>query len=158
MPMTKAEFVAKYRNIITVYFSFEELINNPDITIKESDRHLSEFLEFYSPRYTKNGRWDDRHISQIAQDKTSTITQLKDIVPSPANWGFQTFENARELAESLWPVPLATQELSGKTLILDSNHTICTLLKAGLNVRVPCVQLSGANISELGIDLRLMQP
>lgn len=155
--MTKAEFIAKYKDLITVRFNYKALADNPAITITESNRALTEFLEFYVPRYAKAGSWDNRDIGQIAPDASSVIVRLQDVLASPAAWGLRPFSNARRLGEVLWPVPIATDAQSGKTLILDSNHTICTLLTAGMNIDVPCVEVSGDNLAALGPDLKLMQ-
>jgi len=155
--MTKAQFTAEYKNLFTIYFNFEKFGNNQSVAIKESDKQLTEFLEFYTPRYAKNGYWDNRSIEQIVQDGDSTIVQLKDVMPSPAEWGLQPFDEATALSKSLWPIPIATDALSGKTLILDSNHTVCTLLQAGINIQVRCIELTSDNLSDLGVDLRLMQ-
>lgn len=155
--MTKADFIAKYKNLITVFFNFEELASAPTITLRDCTKSVTEFLDFYVPRYAKNGLWDNRHITQIIQDDDSVIVQLKDIIASPAAWGVEPFHNANELSEQLWPVPIATDSEAGKTLVLDSNHTICTLLIAGIKMDVPCVELVGDELSKLGPDLLLMQ-
>lgn len=154
--MTKAEFIAKYQNRITVYFDFEELITEPSIAIKEGNKSLSDFLDFYIPRYAKNGVWNNRSIRQIIQDKDSVLVQLKDIIKAPETWDLAPFHNAEELKNQLWPIPIATDCVTGKTLILDSNHTICTLLINGINMNVPYLELVGKDISALGVDLQLM--
>ena len=154
--MTEAEFIAKYTNLIRLHFDFNEIASNSTIRVVESEKELNEFLEFYIPRYETKGRWDNRHIDQIIADDDSNIVQMKDVISSPDDWGLSLFPNANTLSKELWPIPIATDTLSGKTLILDSNHTVCTLLFSRMNIRVRCAELIGQDLSKIGTDLSLM--
>ena len=154
--MNKTQFVQEYRSLVRVHFNPAELISNPSINIITTDKTLSDFLDFYSPRYTKDGKWDNRPVEQIIQSQALSLARLKDIISSPADWGFTPFANVSRLAQSLWAIPIATDISSDRTLILDSNHTICTLLFAGINIKVRCVEIIGNDLSALGTDLRIM--
>ncbi len=154
--MTRGEFIDKYRALIRVYFNFEELKDKSSIIIKEGIRPLNEFLNFYVPRYAKEGMWNDQPIEQILHDRDSILVQLKDVIDAPESWDLIPFQNADELRYKLWPIPIATDSESGRTLILDSNHTICTLLVNKVDIDVPYCELVGKDISGLGADLLLM--
>lgn len=155
--MNIEEFISKYSDIITVHFNFELLATDQTIVIEETDMNLLEFLEFYVPRYEKDGHWDDRPIEQIIGDGNSTLVQLKDVISSPTEWGLKPFTDAKKIVKKLWPIPIVSDSSLGRTLVLDSNHTLCTLILAGLNCKVRCVELKGENLSSLGTDLRLMR-
>lgn len=154
--MNVSDFIERYRNLVTVQFDFDGLAAAHDVVIKESRKPLADFLEFYVPRYSKGGSWDDRGIDQIVNDDASSIVQLKDVIASPADWGLPVFPDAESLRKRLWPIPLATDLNTDRTLILDGNHSICTLLIANMNGMVPCVEVTGDQLSALGTDLKLM--
>lgn len=112
--MNKEEFISKYSDIITVHFNFELLATDQTIVIEETDMNLLEFLEFYVPRYEKDGHWDDRPIEQIIGDGNSTLVQLKDVISSPTEWGLKPFTDAKRSSKSCGQFPLFQTVASGE--------------------------------------------
>jgi hypothetical protein len=155
--MTKDEFIAKYQSLIRVRFDTNELIINPNIRLRKANKPLHEFLSFYVPRYSNEGVWDSRPIEQIIEDGRSQLVQVREVIASPEDWNLIRFTDAGSLSKELWPIPIATDTSTHKTLLLDSNHTVCTLLGAGIDIKIKCIEIIGDELSALGTDLKLMQ-
>lgn len=154
--MNKDQFVETYRERIRVHFNFDMLRDEPAIAIRQGARPVREFLNYYVPRYAKRGVLNNQPIEEIIHDSDSSLVKLKDIISAPESWDLIAFQNVDELKKGLWPIPVAFDSESGKTLILDSNHTICTLLINGIDMDVPYIELHGKDLSSLGADLKLM--
>jgi hypothetical protein len=123
--MTKDEFAAKYKNDIGLSeFMWDVFLAQSGIEIDLVEKTVDEIQGFYVARYQKNGQWDpkfDRFINVINDPDVKPV-KVKDVLQDLESWDLNS--DSLTPAENLHPIPIAT-DISGKTLILDSNHTLC---------------------------------
>lgn len=155
--MDKVRFMREFRAFITVWFDNYEFVSNPFITVHSSTRPLKDFLDFYSPWwYDRSGR-EVARIEDVLADKSMNALTITDAARHPEKW--DTFSTVLPLNQ-IWPIPIATDTTIGKTLILDSNKTLCRLVfksKHPLDQKITVVEIVGPDLQRLNGDLKALR-
>lgn len=128
--LSKHKFIDMYRPKIIIFFDDAAFSQNQSITVEEKSKPLSEMLDFFVPKYAKNGAFDDRDFKSQVTDLDVTPLKLSRVSVEPKKWGLEQTSEL-PLVGSLGPIPIATDLSSGKTLILDSNHTLANMISLG---------------------------
>lgn len=158
--MNKEIFLEKYRNVkkpkIQVYFNEKEFLQNDNIVIEEDAIKIDVLKSFYVARYTKNGEMDDRSIEDKITDTSTSLVRIETAMLAPSYWRLSMENRATPSNEELWPIPVATSTCN-KTMILDSNHTILSVIKtSGSNVNIPIIRISGTNMESVIEDFIIL--
>jgi hypothetical protein len=147
----------EYRALITEWFDEEEFRTNPSIKVRTGTRALSDFLHFYNPWwYSRDGRPIGK-FEEVLADDSARATTVAEEAGRPDKWD----NSSAPLAlDQIRPVPIATDTSIGKTLILDSNRTICRLIfrdKSPLDQKITVVEVIGPDLQSLNGDLKALR-
>lgn len=158
--MTKQIFLKKYRNAIDpkiqLNFNDNEFLQDPSIIIGLDVINIEALSSFYVARYTKNGEIDNRRIEDKITDTTTSLVRLSTAALQPAFWGLAMEGRAMPSLGELWPIPVATSTCD-KTLVLDSNHTVLSIIKSSdSRTSIPIVQISGTNMENIIDDFKIL--
>lgn len=125
--MTKAKFIQRYQTSkIRVLFNYDVFIRDDTISVVEETIALSEMLAYFVPKYKKDCKLDRREIIEQIADHTVMPLTVAEVFPDPVKWDLY-LEELPEI-NALEPIPVATDASTGKSLILDSNHTLVSLI------------------------------
>ena len=157
--ITKSEFITLYRPRIQMIFNNDDFFQNQSIVIAEKTKTLTEFLNFFVPKYKKNGVFDVRGFEDQILDPNTKTLRLSDVYGEPDKWGLaQTSE--LPMIGSLNPIPVATDLKSGKTLILDSNHTLANILNQSEQIdrrtQLRVVEITGRDLAAVIQDFHIL--
>ena len=159
--MTKDQFIEAYVPArISMLFDVAAFMQNRTITISEERMDLQKLQTYFVPKFAKNGRFDKRHISFQVIDPEVTPITLKQAALDPASWGL-SLRSVPAPLKSFYPVPIATNLLDQKNLILDSNHTLTNLISK-LNpadiesTNIPVIRISGTNMEGVLPDFQIL--
>jgi len=147
----KRAFLNQYLPRIGTHLRVPYFLANDDIKIVETELTLEQFLQFYIPRSAKNGVYDPRSIELREVDLKSEPVTLYMARLAPDEWDLR----AREIPESFWPIPIATDTVANCTLILDSNHLLANLSEN--EASLPVVQIMGPNLENLVTDFKIIK-
>jgi len=150
--MDKHNFFDFYNNKIRVHFDHDRFLHDKDIQLVTHDKQLSEVLHFYTPWYHKRGELA-ASIEEVLKDNKYAPIQVRDI-PSLE----QTRFPAGDLPATLWPIPVVTDAVTGRTVVLDSNHTLAAIIHTykDLDKTIPVIEISGKGAVSLNIDLQII--
>jgi hypothetical protein len=155
--MDKRQFLNFYRNpantYINVHFYDHEFISNSDIKVNVKIYKLSDMLDFYVPRFQKNKRLDQRAIEEKEMDPLTYLLRLRKVRENPKKWDLQKTGDLPK-REDLFPIPIAKDFASHKTLILDSNH-----LLANFPIDHPpllVAEITGNNLEKIVRDFKIL--
>lgn len=127
-------------------------LENKTIQIKEETIQLRNMLDFYVPKYEKHGKFDARGFDEQALDLEVSPLTIKKTMLEPGQWDLAIDSNDRPSINQLRPVPIATDLKSGKTLILDSNHTLASILGELDKKALESTNLSVVHITGIGLE------
>jgi hypothetical protein len=157
----KTEFLDFYHNksntLIGIWFDEAKFLADHMIKIQDKNISLTQALDIYLPKYIKAGKPDRRPFEEQIGDRACTPIKIKQAITDLSAWGLES-PNHPPISE-LWPVPVGYDVGSGKRLLIDSCHTICSLAaehknQPALTLRI--VEISGSNLDELIGDFRMI--
>jgi hypothetical protein len=153
--MNKTEFIDIYMNgarpLIRAKLNSRRLLASEEIEIKRSSKKISELLDFYVLRYAKGGKLDGRSIDSKLSDKSTQLLQLKEVINDLGKWDLETSDKLPR-RDDMWPIPLATDVVTGTTILLDSNHTLAAIVKnqqLSADTTIACAELIGPNMARV---------
>jgi hypothetical protein len=144
----KRAFLDQFREFITVWFNDDEFLENDSIKVKSQKLTLKDFLDFYNPWYVDETGRAVGDIEQVLQDKSISILKVSQSNSYTKLW--EREESSKPLITR--PVIIATDEKIQKTLILDSNKTICRLIfkyNSSLTQTIHTCRISGPDLQKL---------
>ncbi len=162
--MDKSEFLAQFvyqPDKIRMLFDVPLFLQNATIEITQEEVSLRELLDFYVPKYKKEGKFDSRGIEEQITDPGTLPLAVNEAILDPEKWNLSIGSEKLPRLEQLDTVPIATDLMSGKTLLLDSNHTIISLvskidpdlLSEG---KLTVVRIIGRGLEEIIRDFRIL--
>jgi hypothetical protein len=167
--MTKADFLKQFANKssavhIRMALNYAAFLENPTIKIREEVISLRELLDFYVPKYEKHGKFDIQHYDIQAGDPEVLPLTIRQAMRDPAKWDLAIDSGDRVDLNQLGIVPIATDHKSGKTLLLDSNHTIVSSLhdldqeqfKAVILSSLSVAHITGTGLENFIPDFRIL--
>lgn len=162
--MDKNEFSVLYLTPptkIRVSFDVCLFLQDQSVGIIEETIRLADLLDYYVPSFEKNGIYDTRDIADKINDLSTTPLTMSFVVNDPAKWGLGSTGQLTSDVDRLDLVPIASDTKSGRTLILDSNHTLVNLIH-GLNTNVleqktlSVVRIIGADLQYILDDFKII--
>lgn len=160
--MNKAQFLDFYYDnqapLIICWFDELRFLANDTISIVTRNIPLAEALDFYVFRYSVNGTYDDRPIEEKLDDEVTSLITAGEAVTDISRWDLELPGEELSL-DRLWPIPIATDMGSGKTLILDGNHTLANLaadMRDKPLTMLPFVEVSGHDLARIVPDFKVL--
>lgn len=162
--MDKTEFLEFYihhPNRVRMIFNEVPFLQNQTIKITQETICLIDVLNFYVPKFKKNGDLDSRGIElQISDPEIMPLT-VREVVSAPVKWDLGETGNLITNITQLVPVPMATDTKGGKTLLLDSSHTIVNIIsKTDSNtfgdIELPIIRISGEGLEDIIGDYKIL--
>lgn len=141
-------------------FNAKKFTEEPGVSVVVEDVTLAELSDYFVPRFQKDSHLDQRGIEeQIADPNTQPLTAVE-AAASPARWNLDTESDEPTPIESLDIVPVATDLQTGKTLILDSNHTLVHIINSAgqvsHNSSIPVARIIGNDLSDIVPDFYIL--
>lgn len=164
MAMDKQKFIEEYINRpdkIRVIFHVGAFLQNLSIIYSEERIGIDKVLKFYVPKYSKNGSLDERRIEDQINDPAVVPLRVEDAVSDPSAWGLDASDELVDNIAELNPIPVATDLSSGRTLLLDSNHTIVNILKnlsqdSFASQSISIVRITGEGLEDVIEDFKIL--
>jgi hypothetical protein len=161
----KDEFIKHYlRPKITIWFDEGQFVCGNDVILREREAVLEEVGNYFCPWYydVETGKELSAPFEDILDNLRARLTTVKDVrknqFPSKGviiGQYIQDFKGRTE--ESLCAFPVATDDKSGKTLVLDGNKTLVALYQSwAKDKKVPIVEIYGSNLIRILPDFRVM--
>jgi hypothetical protein len=155
--VTHQEFIDTFINTgkVTLWGSPELLLARHDVKIVRDEVAASDLRGYFVPRFTDaNGNWI-RRFEDVRINPNASPVKLRLATINPVSWelekGSRTLPDPNKLNE----IPVATDTVSGKTLILDSNHTLVNLFEQlPEKIRVVCIQ--GPRLNQIFKDFEII--
>lgn len=153
--MTKHEFLETFgADIRLAGFMTDAFLACPDLEITAVEKNIDDILQLYVPRYQKNGELVEGFLS-LLQDPVVRPVRVAEALPALRKWDLHLTKLPK--ANELRSIPVATDAASGKTLILDGNHTLCGLMaNAQIAQPVSFVEIKSNNIAHVVLDFLLI--
>lgn len=124
--MSNEEFLKEYGDDIRITaFARDVFLTRSDTEINIVQKHRDEILRFYTPRYHKNDEYVDDFSGSLMNPQVKPLKVI-DALDDLAKWDL-VIDTVPPINQ-LRPIPIVTDRVSGKTLILDGNHMVCGLL------------------------------
>ena len=160
--MDKQEFLNTFiyaPDKIRMRFVIEAFLNDETIQVVKERLSLEELLNYYVPKYEKRGDRDIRDIKQQLKDSDVSPILLSKAVQDPVRWDLNISTKNLPPIDKIQPVPVATDLISQKSLLLDSNHTITATLSRlnpDLSTKIDIVRLIGTNLEDIIGDFGIL--
>jgi hypothetical protein len=159
--MDKNYFIEQYRRPkITIWFCDDIFLQDHQITVDEEMIYPEELQNFFVVKYQKNGVFDSRGFEQQREDFNVRPVTVAQASLKPADWDLALGSRNMPSIESWNPIPVATDTASGRTLILDSNHSVVNIISSlvGKNSGAifPLVRIQGANLQRILPDFEIV--
>lgn len=160
--MDKLEFLNSFiyaPNRIRMQFDIEAFMNDETILVVEEKLSLEELLSYYVPKYEKQGERDIRDIKQQLKDPDVFPLLLSKAMQDPVKWDLNISTKSLPPIDRILPIPVATDLISQKSLLLDSNHTITATLSRlnpDLSTKIDVVRLIGTNLEDIIGDFGIL--
>lgn len=156
--MDKSYYLKMYRQPkIRVWFNDDNFMSDPSLSISEERISSEELMDFFVPRTKKNGTLDDRGIEEKVRDSNIALITVREAVKNPVAWDLAIDEMMLPTTENMLPIPIATNIQNGRTLLLDSNHCVVTILsKATGTFTLSVVRLQGDNLENIIEDFKIL--
>ena len=154
----KTEFIRQYKDRILLHFDYGVFLDSDDIGLRETSRTLKDICLYFTPWYQKNGTVEHR-IEVVLADEGYRAIRVREAKEYPAAYMSNGSSIGRSLI-MLWPLPIATDLKLGKTLLLDSNCTIQSLLtghEIDLLEEVPVIEIFGDRLHRLNPDFKVLE-
>ena len=158
--MNKQEFLKTFRSAkaqhpIIMIFNDDVFQNDDNVSLIEEEVSLEEVLEYFVPKFEKDGHLDMRGIHEQVADPNVLPLTVSKASSDPARWGLSL--DTIPAVESLSLIPVATDLTTGRSLILDSNHTIVSLVsklapESLSSLKISVVRILGNGLDSLSID------
>lgn len=160
--MNKSEFISLYRKPkITVWFEDRLFLDDDSTQVNQEEIEVEEMLDYFVPKYVKNGELDTRGIDEQIRDAGCLPITVREASYNPAKWGLSP--DGRVILELLMlsPIPIATDNESGKSLLLDSNHFIVNLVDRTskdelMSYKIHVVRITGNELGTLIPDFKIL--
>lgn len=127
-------------------------IENETIKITEETVRLSDVLDFYVPKYKKHGEFDPRSFNEQNSDLEVQPLTVRQTMSNPGKWDLAIPSQQRPSIDKLQPIPIATDLKSGRTLLLDSNHTVVSAVGELNADALDKYSLSVVHITGIGLE------
>ena len=160
--MDKQEFLNTYiyaPSKIRMRFDVEAFISDETIQVVKEKLGLQDLLSYYVPKYEKQGERDMRDIKQQLKDSDTHPLLLNKAILDPVKWDLNISTKSLPPIEKIQPVPIATDLISQKSLLLDSNHTITAILsrlKPDLSTKIDIVRIIGTSLEDVIGDFGIL--
>jgi hypothetical protein len=164
--MNKSKFLELYINCpgevkIRMALVIPSFLENETIRITEETIQLKDMLDFYVPKYEKHGKFDSRDFNEQVLDPEVLPLTIKQTMLKPGRWDLAIESDGRPGYDLLHPIPIATDLKSGKTLLLDSNHTITSIVgelsaKNLEGITLSVVHVTGNGLEDFIPDFRIL--
>lgn len=160
--MEKSQFLNQFvfnPKKITMLFNVNAFIADQALKITTERISTTELLDYYVPKYEKNGKRDARNIEQQITDPYVSPLTVRQVKNYPARWDLDIDITRLPAAKLLEPVPVATDLKSGKTLLLDSSHTITNMImehKLNQHSKIDIVRISGSRLDNIVSDFAIL--
>lgn len=160
--MDKQEFLNTFiyaPDKIRMRFDVETFLNDETIQLVKEKLSLEDLLSYYVPKYEKRGERDIRDIKQQLKDPDVFPLLLSKAIQDPVKWDLNISTKDLPPTEKIQPIPVATDLISQKSLLLDSNHTITATLSRlnpDLSTEIDIVRLIGTNIEDIIGDIGIL--
>lgn len=151
----KQEFLRRYLPLIRVRLDWAKFMSDATIELYMGLVTAKQVSQFYVPAYVRGGQLDNRPIEDKLTDPHSKLIRFSTAATQPEKWNLLAPTSLT--LNRLHRVPIATDVHSGKTLILDSNHTLATRAAVlGTSKPVAVYRVLGVNLQTLLDDFRVL--
>ena len=162
--MNKLDFLSYFvyqPDKIRMRFIVSSFFQNATIEITKEEVNLRDVLDFYVPKYKKEGKFDTRVIDVQVLDFEILPLKVCEVMLDPIKWDLGIDSDKLPSVERLYPIPIATDLISGRTLLLDSNHTITSIVgKLDLShinkIKISVIRIKGRGLEAIIGDFNIL--
>ena len=160
--MDKLEFLNTFvyaTDKIRMRFDVKAFMSDETIQVVKEKLSLEELLSYYVPKYEKHGERDIRDMKQQLKDPDVFPLLLSKAIQDPVKWDLNISTNSLPTIDKIQTVPVATDLISQKSLLLDSNHTITATLsklKPNLSTKIDIVRIIGTGLEDVIGDFGIL--
>ena len=147
--MDKNAFLKDYGPKLRIWFNADKFLKDDSVTVIKEKIKLKQFLDFFVLRYKKNDKYDDRSFEDQKDDSVTQLITVDVAVADPKKWHLDVTKPLK--LNELKAIPIATDTHTLKTLVLDSNHHIVSLIHSGLpsDTELPVIRIIGPNLDKI---------
>lgn len=142
-------------------FNVAPFLQNQTIRITQETVCLIDVLNFYVPKFKKDGEFDNRGIEIQINDLETLPLTVREVVSAPMKWDLGETDDLITDITQLTPVPMATDTKSGKALLLDSSHTIVNIISSSDSnklgdIELPIIRITGEGLGDIIGDYKIL--
>lgn len=137
------------------------LRRDSDVTVSEAECSLEDAANYYCPWYYDVDTKQElrKGFKELLQDPRARAARIKEVDSRfKEKWKkIQQLINDFEKGASLWPCPVATDIAIGKSLVLDSNHTLVAIYNLwSRDRRLKVIEVRGPSLSRIFCDFDII--
>jgi len=131
------------------------LLLREDLEVSEEEIPTATLASYYVPRYV-----DDEDIlipkfEGVLANPKPALVSLKQAANNPADFDLMVGNRTLPDLSDIRPIPVATDTISHRTLILDSNHTVSNMFDQ-LPEHVKVIRIKGAHLEQIFGDFQVI--